>query len=238
MNRFFCFLVVFQLVASVIAQSPVDIKCYAESTLVWENEDNTPCTLVEHVVFYSENFLGPYDSLGAVTNPNQEFFEFLDPLPLGESFLYIESTYLCGTAVVLVSDTISSLPPDLVEISFLDVTDAGIIVNWDDQLNDPNDHDYVIYRSTPSGINALDTVSGVNFYLDEGVFPVSQSEIYYVLALNDCGNVSIFDTGHSSMFMSAEFTSCGNSFDVTYNLMEDASDELDSLKIFVETSES
>ena len=77
-------------------------------------------------------------------------------------FFYLSSTYDCGISTVVDSDTISSLPPDLVEISFLDVNELGISINWNDLLNDINDHGYVIYRSTPSGVNPIATVYNVN----------------------------------------------------------------------------
>ena len=131
-------------------------------------------------------------------------FDFIN-LPLGEVFFYLSSTYDCGISTVVDSDTISSLPPDLVEISFLDVNELGISINWNDLLNDINDHGYVIYRSTPSGVNPIATVYNVNEYFDTSIAPITQAESYYVLALDDCGNLSIFDTPQSSMFLKADF---------------------------------
>ena len=163
------------------AQDPVDIKCFAEDALYWENVDNMPCVFVEHEIFYSSDIDGPYQSAGLVTDPTQEFFDFIN-LPLGEVFFYLSSTYDCGISTVVDSDTISSLPPDLVEISFLDVNELGISINWNDLLNDINDHGYVIYRSTPSGVNPIATVYNVNEYFDTSIAPITQAESYYVLA--------------------------------------------------------
>jgi gliding motility-associated-like protein len=214
------------------AQDPVDIKCFAEDELYWENVDNTPCVFVEHEIFYSSDVDGPYQSAGLVTDPTQEIFDFVN-LPLGEVFFYLSSTYDCGISTIVDSDTISSLPPDLVEISFLDVNEFGISINWNDLLNDINDHGYVIYRSTPSGVNPIATVFNTNEYFDASIAPITQAESYYVLALDDCGNLSIFDTPQSSMFLKADFNYCINAFNLSWYLMEDAETVLDSLKLNV-----
>ena len=218
----------------LVAQNPVDAKCYAEDSLFWEYSNDPTCSFVEHEIFYSSNILGPYISVGNVTDPSVESFDLSGLSILEEVFFYISTTLDCGSIEVVFSDTISSLPPNLVEISFLDVTDTGIIINWIDQLNDPNDHQYLIYRDDDGSVNEIGTVSLGNSFLDTDILPVEMAETYYVLAEDACGNVSIFDTPHSSMFLFTSFDACLNAFDVGWTLMENASLELDSLRLNIE----
>ena len=232
-TNFFCifFLLPF---CGLVAQIPVDVKCYAEDSLFWEFSTDPACSFVEHEIFYSSNILGPYTSIGNVTDPTVESFDLSGLSVLGEVFFYISTSLNCAVNEVVFSDTISSLPPNLVEISFLDVTDNGIIVNWIDQVNDPNDHQYIIYRDDAGSVNEIGTVAIGNSFLDTDIIPVEMAETYYVLAEDACGNVSIFDTPQSSMFLFASFDGCLNAFDVGWTLMQNASLEIDSLKLYVE----
>jgi gliding motility-associated-like protein len=158
--------------------------------------------------------------LSIIADIAQEEFELIN-IPFGVLYFYVETTYDCFGDVVVQSDTIDNRPPELVHISYLDVSDAGITVHWNDELNDPLNHGYVIYRTDGNGTNALDTVYGVEAYLDDSVLPIMQPEIYYVLALDPCGNLSIFDTTHTSLYLDLEFDYCTNKFQADWNLIED-----------------
>lgn len=231
--NFFCIFFMLPF-CGLVAQIPADAKCFAEDSLFWEYSIDPTCSFVEHEIFYSSNILGPYISVGNVTDPTIESFDLGGLSILEEVFFYISTTLDCGAIEVVFSDTISSLPPTLVEISFLDVTDSGIVVNWIDQVNDPNDHQYLIYRDDEGSVNEIGTVSVGDSFLDADILPVEMAETYYVLAEDGCGNVSIFDTPYSSMFLFTSFDPCLNAFDVGWTLMENASLELDSLRLNIE----
>ena len=232
-NNFFWIIFLFNALG-IAAQNPVDIKCFADDSLYWEFAEDPGCIFLEHQIFYAQDLGDVFINAGVIDDATLESFDFSSFGFLSETFFFISSTFDCGSTEVVVSDTISSLPPDLVEISYLDVTDDGIIVNWIDQLNDPADHQYIIYYSDAGSVDEIGTVSGVNSYLDEDVAPVEMAETYYVLAQDACGNVSIFDTPHTSMFLFSSFDACLNAFDVGWTLMEDAVFELDSLRLNIE----
>ena len=219
--NYFLGLLLFWVGGSVVAQEPVNLQCIDGDFLVWLTPATQPnCSFVQHEVFYADNEAGPYQSLSTIVDITQEELELIN-IPFGVLYFYVETTYDCFGNVVVQSDTIDNLPPELVSISYLDVSDAGITVHWDDEVNDPLNHGYVIYRTDGNGTNALDTVYGVDAYIDDSVLPIMQPEIYYVLALDPCGNLSIFDTTHTSLFLAVEFDYCINKFQADWNLIED-----------------
>lgn len=230
-NFFWIFLLINSI--SVCAQSPVDIKCFADDTLYWEYVEDPSCTFLQHTIFFSSSLDEPFVEAGVVNNSNIESFDFSSFGFLGEIFFYVSSSFDCGSLVEVFSDTINSLPPDLVEISFLDVTPNGILINWIDLINDIDDHQYVIYKTTPSGVNPIGSVSNDYTFLDESAAQVDQSETYYVLAEDDCGSLSIFDSPHSSMFLGFDYDPCFNVLNASWTLMEDAESTLDSLRLSI-----
>lgn len=210
----------------------VNLTCFSNNILNWENQDS-PCTFLQHEIFFSSNIDGPYSGAVLITDQDQESFNF-PALPPGEVFFYIETSSECPGLMTVISDTISTFPPALVSISYLDVLETGVNIVWEDEINPLEDHAYVIYRNIGSETDAIDTVYNVYEYLDTAISPLTEVETYYVLALNDCGSLSIFDTPLSTVFLSASYMYCEGSFLLDWNHMERWDAEVESVSLHVE----
>lgn len=192
-----------------------DLYCVKNDTLFWDIPVNTCGPFQSYLVYGSTNPNGPYALLASITDPAQTFY-----IHTGQNmqiwYYYMQSAHTCPGFIRRSSDTLSTLPPPLVPINAVSVVNGQPVITWSPSLAPQVDR-YIIYRSTPSGTIAIDTVFSDTFYVDAAVNPGAQSEIYYVLAADRCGNTSLFDLLHQTMLLNSSVTACTQSIDLNWN---------------------
>ncbi len=198
---------------------PPDIICVDKDTLKWNLPTNTCGPFNSYDIFSSTNFDGPYTLLNSITDPSQTFY-FDDNANGNPFFYYILSNHSCPGQVVLSSDTLDNRPPEIAPIQFLTVENGLVRIEWLPSPS-PEVNEYIIYRQTIFGLTPIDTVPLVpTTYLDVQSNPEDQSETYFILPLDPCGNTSIFDAPHSTVYLTGEVNSCEQTLNLNWNLYE------------------
>ena len=205
----------FQLSAQI---EPPDFLCVSGDTLFWDLPVNSCGPFNSYEVWGSQSQGGPYVLLSSVTDPAQDFYFHVNPS--GEQwFFYLLSNYDCPGQTALPSDTLDNRPPEISAIQSVSVVNGNVLVTWEPSLS-PEVFAYIIYRETPIGVVPVDTVFSGNTYLDANATPDMQQESYFVNALDQCGNTSIFDLKHSTVFLEGTLNPCRQSVELNWNLYQ------------------
>ena len=210
--------------------TPPTFLCVKGDTLFWELPVNSCGPFVSYDIYTSGNINGPYNLLSSITNPVQDFFD--DPNPAGElRYYYLVSNFDCPGQAQLHSDTLDSRPPEMSPLRNITVQGSDVLLNW--QLSpSPEVFAYIIYRRDPIGVIPIDTVfGGVANYVDPNAEPDMEAEGYFVNALDRCGNTSIFDQEHNTIFLEGVPTDC--SVDLNWNLYQNWSGGIGSQEVWV-----
>ncbi len=189
------------------------IQCVRRDTVIWTlPTNNCGGAFVNYTIYAARNLNGPYQILTTITNINtQRFFHSAANNELW--YYYIESRYQCAVAATQInrSDTIDNIPPalnPLVAASVLPLN-AGVELTWRRNTSS-RVTGYVIYKKTNIGLVPYDTVRGRDSirYVDRRATPTTKSESYQVLAIDDCGNTSLFDELHNTIFLQTVQSKC------------------------------
>lgn len=192
---------------------PPDLYCIKNDTLFWNLPNNNCGPFLSYQIYVSNNKTGPYFLLTSVTNQNQT--SFFNSNANGNSlFYYMTSNYNCPGQPKISSDTLDNLIPPII------VIDAVSVVNHKVQINfTPNNTEvlsYIIYKNTPAGTIPIDTIYSGNSYIDQSSKPGLKSEVYYVLAQDLCGNNSLFDKAHYSIYLTNPQDSCSSAISLKW----------------------
>ena len=185
-----------------------DFQCILSDTLFWQPVTNTCGPYISTEIFVSNFPFGPFTSLDVITDPAiTQYFHFNPTLE--DRFYFIRNNYNCPGEPVLHSDTISNLSIVTAPISVATVNNDLIELNWAPSSS-PQVSGYIIYRITEMGTIPIDTILGENSssYIDVTSSPGSQSESYFVIALDPCNNTSNFENLHSSIFLQGNASGC------------------------------
>lgn len=197
---------------------PPELLCLSGDTIVWNLPVNTCGSFNSYQLFVSSSYDGPYSLLSSVTNPAQT--TFIHPNPGNQTFYYyMTSDYNCPGQPVLSSDTLDNLLPEPALMQSVSVTDNNVQLAWDPSPS-PEVYAYIIYRLIGTNVDIIDTVFSGNTYLDTGASPSQRSEEYYVLALDQCGNTSLFLPPHKTILLNGRVDSCNQSVLLDWNLYE------------------
>lgn len=200
-------------------QAP-DFLCVKGDSLFWELPVNTCGPFVSYDVFSATAEAGPYAQIATVTDPAQ--VSYFDLNPSGEQrWYFLQSNFNCPGEAALQSDTLDNQPPEVSPIRSVSVTGAGgeVEITWQASPS-PEVFGYIIYRETGIGVLPIDTVFGATNYLDLGAQGDLQSERYFVNALDRCGNTSIFDAAHHTVFLGGEVVPCDQGILLNWNRYE------------------
>ena len=217
-----------QMVAQVF---PPDFLCVKADTLLWNIPSNNCGTFNSFDIYISDNFDGPYSLLISITNPTTDLY--FDSNPLSETrYYYMESNYNCPGEPVLSSDTLSNLAPEVARINSVTVNGNTVEMSWQES-DSPEVSAYIIYKTTPIGTVPIDTVYSGTTYVDVNASAGSESESYYVVALDECGNTSIFDFQHSTMLAEAIVDPCAQTINFTWNLYDNWPNGIGSQEVWL-----
>ena len=193
-----------------------ELRCLESDSLTWQIP-NITCGDLEGFVIYRANEIdGPYEVVDTIFNINQTTYGASNPFGL-TWYYYMSSLADCPDEELLFSDTLSNLPLASVPILSLSVLDEGVLIEWE-KSSDPQIDIYVIYRNTAAGTVPIDTVFGQLQYLDENADAENRAEIYYVLAMDDCGTKSFFDEPHNTILLDYEVVECEQRIDFEWNV--------------------
>lgn len=197
---------------------PPDLYCLRGDTIIWGLPNNTCGSFNSYEIWYSTDYYGPYTLLASVTNPGQT--DYVHPNPGSQVFYYyMTGNYDCPGEPVLSSDTIDNLLPVPPLIQSVTVIGDDVQLAWDPSPS-PEVYAYMVYRLIGSNVDVIDTVFAGNSYLDTGASPAVRSEEYYVLALDHCGNTSLFLDPHKTILLRARADSCRQSVLLEWNPYE------------------
>jgi gliding motility-associated-like protein len=197
---------------------PPDFRCIRGDTLIWSPASNPCGPFRAYEIYYSPDQAGPFVLLARVTDPAVNFFFHANP-SASTWYYFLQSDHNCPGLVPLTSDTLVNRSPDLAPIQSVSVEPGGVRIRWAASPS-PQVSGYIIYRATPIGTLPVDTVYGGLSYLDTQASPATKSETYYVVALDPCGNTSLFDRPHSTIYMVNSFERCRQTIMLQWNLYQ------------------
>jgi len=218
--RFFqiiCLLFLLAMVGQAQIQPP-DFICVRNDTLLWNAPVNTCGAFQNYRIFASQNKAGPYEILAEIDDFNTT--SFVHPTSTSQTwFYYLESDYDCPGLPSLPSDTLNNQLPAISPVQFVTVEGENVRIQWE-----PNDAadivGHIVYRETPGGRIPIDTVFEGNSYVDTNASPTTQSESYFVLAVDACESTSLFDEPQRTIFATAEVNSCSQRIALEWNLYQ------------------
>jgi gliding motility-associated-like protein len=208
---FFLALIVAEYAAAQI--NPPDLQCVRSDTLFWSPAINSCGSFISTDIYHSSTLAGPYTVIATITD--ETVTSFHHPVS-GNAFYFLQSNNDCPGLTALPSDTINNLAPAATILERVSIQADGVLVSWYDN-NDPKTVGHIIYRSTPQGTQPIDTVYGVQQYLDVGASQEAKSESYYVLAIDACGNTGLFDNAHNTIHLTATLDFCRQHIQLNWN---------------------
>lgn len=208
-----CIFFVTNMVAQQIA--PPDFRCMKGDTLFWDIPANTCGPFVGYEVWASQSVTGPFMLVATIADPSEDSYFFVNPSG-AKWYFYLKSNHNCPGWTAATSDTLDNRPPEVSPIQSVNVANGQVQVTWYPSPS-PEVTAYVIYRETDIGVVPVDTVFNSNTYIDPVAQPGLGSESYYVNALDPCGNTSIFDAKHSTIYLEGTISECEQSATLNWN---------------------
>lgn len=200
--------------ATAQIQAP-DFLCLKGDTLIWDLPTNNCGPFNSYDIYTSSSSNGPFSLLASVIDPAQT--SYIDPNPNNDlRYYYLVSNVNCPGQLQLSSDTLDNLPPDISPINFVSVQNGKVELSWTPSPS-PEVFAYIIYRRTNLGDVPVDTVFSGSSYTDLSANPGQQSESYFVNALDHCGNTSLFDDRHRSIFLEGSTQPCEQTISLKWN---------------------
>lgn len=208
-----CWLITFNSAAQIM---PPDFLCVKNDSLFWGLPTNNCGPFESYDIYFSTNLDGPYSVLTNITDPTQT--NFFHNNPLGETrYYFLQSSYDCPGEIKLSSDTLDNEAPGISPIQVVSVDGSSVMISWDGSTS-PEVTDYIIFRTTPLGTVPIDTVSATSTaYEDITANPTNQVESYYILAMDACGNTSIFDVPHFTILLERQVNPCDRTIAFRWN---------------------
>jgi gliding motility-associated-like protein len=196
------------------------LNCVRRDTLIWNTPSPFPScgAFVGYVIYYSRNRLGPFTTLATISNRNATSF-FNSGTGGNTFYYYMETSMNCPGFSPISSDTVSNQAPDLVPINVVTVTgNTAVDIRWRRSLSSQV-QGYIIYKYTSAGLVPYDTVRSRDtvHYMDIRANPNTKSESYLVLALDKCGNTSLFDNPHNTINLQTTQNKCRQTLTLKWN---------------------
>jgi len=185
---------------------PPDFVCVNGDTLLWNPVNNTCGDFVSYDIYFSEMEQGPYTLLTSIPDPAQDKFFHSNPTGL-TLYYFLESNHNCPGELFLQSDTLNNRSPEIPSVTNLTVIGNNVEIRWAESTS-PETFAYIVYRITEIGTVPIDTVFTGLSYLDLNSDPLNQTETYFVLALDPCGNTSLFGDPQSTYTLESEVIEC------------------------------
>ncbi len=221
---------------------PSDFICVENDTLRWTVPNISCGPFVSYDIYYSNNLAGPYTLLQSVNDPLQNDFFHMNANSANNTwYYYIENNFDCPGLSPLPSDTLDNRDPDFPPIDAVTVNNGLVEIFWT-QSEAPETAGYIIYKKGSDGnFSPIDTImpETTTYYLDNSSNPSDGSEEYTLLAIDGCGNTSIFNTApQASIFSTVEIDPCTQSASINWNLYKNWTEGIEKHEIWVSESGS
>ena len=217
------------------AQVPApNFRCVRRDTLIWDVPSVSCGTVNSYVIYAARNPQGPYSVLATITNTNQTRY-FHNNLEGGTWYYYMVTDANCGTQTRRSSDTLDNQPPSLNPVLVVSALDnKSVDIRWRRNVS-PEVVGYIIYKLTNSGLVPIATVPSRDtiHYVDATATPSVKIETYQVLAVDACGNTSLFDKNHNTILLKATQSKCNQTITLKWNIYKNAATALSKHEIWV-----
>ena len=214
-----------------------NFRCVKRDTLIWD-VPTVSCGAVQSYTIYSaRNINGPYQVLTTINNTAQTRY-FHNNTEGGSWYYYMETNANCAGQARLQSDTLDNQPPTLTSVLTLNVVDNKTVeVRWRRNPS-PEVRGYIIYKKTSTGLIPIASVPNRDSvrYLDTKATPFLKSEEYQVLAVDACGNTSLFDVNHKTILVKASQSKCEQIVTLNWNLYQNWTNPIAKQEIWVGTN--
>lgn len=217
MNRIYALIVFFMAAASICLQAqvlPPTITCITNDTLFYEPVANSCGPFVSLDVFTASNENGPYNLLGSITDEAANFLAHPNSSSQ-PAFYYIVPNFDCPGSTVINSDTISNRPPSVAVLQTVNVDNDNITLIWDPSPS-PETVLYSVFLLTDMGLELLIQTPD-NTFTDLVQDPDQSTYSYLLVAIDACGNRSIFGDPVSSMFLTTSLVPCEEEVSFNWN---------------------
>ena len=215
---------------------PPDFICVNADTLIWSLPNNTCGTFNSYDIYFSDNEAGPYTLLTTITDQNQTSF-FHATAGSNVWYYYLLSNFDCPGEPQIASDTLDNRSPVVAVIEVASVENGEVELSWYPSPS-PEVTGYIIYRQTNIGVIPIDTVYGGLTYTDMTAMPNNTSETYFVNALDDCGNTSIFDNPHTTIFLETAVNACDQTILLNWNAYQNWQNPIATNEIWLSINNS
>lgn len=210
------------------------LKCVKRDTLIWDTPTVSCGTVNNYIIYSARNINGPYQVLATITNTAQTRY-FHNNTEGGNWFYYMETNASCAGQSRLQSDTLDNQPPSLTSVLTLNVVDSKTVeVRWRKNPT-PEVVGYIIYKKTASGLVPIANVPGADSirYLDTNASPSVKIEEYQVLAVDACGNTSLFDVNHQTILLKTTQSKCEQTITLRWNLYKNWTNPISRQEVWV-----
>ncbi len=194
---------------------PPEFLCVNSDTLIWNLPNNTCGTFNSYEIYISADETGPFTLLTTITDENQSTY-FHATAGGNLWYYYFLSDYNCPGEMQISSDTLDNRPPDVSVIEVVSVENGQVDLSWNISPS-PEVIGYIIYRETNIGFIPIDTVFSGTTYTDLNALPNNTVESYFVNALDQCGNTSIFDNPHNTILLETTVDICSQTLLLEWN---------------------
>ncbi len=209
-----------------------NLQCVVNDSLFWAPATNTCGPFVAYEVFGSTQVGGPYSLLTTIANPGQTTY-FHSTANNQVWYYYLTSPHNCPGESLMTSDTLDNLIPLAGPLEYVTVLNGEVEINWGPSPS-PETVAYIISRNTAMGTTILDTVYNGTTYLDLMAASDLQSEVYFVVAMDACGNKSLVPPAHQTILMG--FTppdACNAGLAINWSAYQNWGNGVDRYEIFV-----
>lgn len=191
------------------AQIPAPaLICVSNDTLVWEPPTVTCGLISGYRIYGSADNTNNFQEIANINDPGRQTFFHQDA---GGTlwYYYLETVADCPGQAPLSSDTLDNRIPVIAPLSYVSVlSDSEVEIAWKPSPS-PEVYAYIVLKNTPSGTRAVDTVFVGNTYIDIDENIQSNPVEYFVLAMDRCGNTSLFDASQQTVFLrSGDISNC------------------------------
>ncbi len=216
--------------------NPPDFICVDNDTLKWVEPMNNCGPFISYDIYLSDDINGPYTLLANVTDPNQtDYFHMNANSSNNLWYYYILSNYDCPGLPSIPSDTLDNRDPDFPPIDAVTVNNGQVEIYWS-QSEAPETAGYVIYHKGSNGnFEPINTVSPetTTYYTDVSADPNSAAQEYTIVAIDHCGNTSVFNAPQASIFSTVEIDPCTQSALINWNLYENWAEGIENQEIWL-----
>ncbi len=214
-----------------------DLICIDNDTLRWIPAVNTCGGFVSYDIYVSDSPAGPYSILGNVTDPSTDFFFHANANSANmEWYYFMESNHNCPGVPNLQSDTLDNRDPDFPLMDAVTVVGNDVEIYWTPSTS-PETNGYIIFKEDATGnFVPIDTIfpETANYYLDANASPNTQTEEYTILAIDACGNTSIFNTEpQESILLDVQINECTQTADLSWNLYKNWTEGIENHEVWL-----